>query len=37
MAKDAAASGDEGTNDIIVSDIIRTNELQAWFLAQHAQ
>ena len=27
--------GDEGTIDIIVSDVIRTNELQAWFLAEH--
>jgi starvation-inducible DNA-binding protein len=37
MAKSAAASGDEGTNDILVSDVIRTNELQVWFLAQHVQ
>ncbi len=35
MAKQAAASGDDGTNDLLVSDVIRTNELQAWFLAQH--
>ena len=27
--------GDDGTNDFIVSDLIRTNELQAWFLAEH--
>lgn len=37
MARDASASGDEGTNDILVSDVIRTNELQVWFLAQHSQ
>jgi starvation-inducible DNA-binding protein len=37
MARDTAASGDLGTNDIIVSDVIRTNELQAWFLAEHVQ
>jgi starvation-inducible DNA-binding protein len=37
MARDSAASGDLGTNDIIVSDVIRTNELQAWFLAEHVQ
>lgn len=37
MAKIAAESGDEGTNDIIVSDVIRTNERQVWFLAEHAQ
>jgi starvation-inducible DNA-binding protein len=38
-AHDAAAKvveyGDDGTNDLIVSDVIRTNELQAWFLAEH--
>jgi starvation-inducible DNA-binding protein len=27
--------GDDGTNDLIVSDVIRTNEQQAWFLAEH--
>jgi starvation-inducible DNA-binding protein len=35
MAKAAAKSGDEGTNDLLVSDVIRTNELQAWFVAEH--
>ena len=30
-----AALGDDGTNDFLVSDIIRTGELQAWFLAEH--
>jgi len=37
MARDSAASGDLGTNDIIVSDVIRTNELQVWFLVEHIQ
>jgi len=37
MARDAAAAGDVGTNDIIVSDVIRTGELQVWFLAQHVK
>ena len=37
MARDSAGSGDLGTNDIIVSDVIRTNELQVWFLAEHLQ
>ena len=37
MARDAAASGDFGTNDLIVSGVIRTNELQVWFLAEHVQ
>ena len=36
-ARDTAASGDLGTNDIVVSDVIRTNELQVWFLAEHLQ
>jgi len=27
--------GDDETNDLLVSDVIRTNELQAWFLAEH--
>ena len=35
MARLAAGRGDDGTNDLIVSDIIRANEMQVWFLAQH--
>ena len=35
MARRAAETGDDGTNDLLVSDIIRQNELQAWFLAEH--
>ena len=35
MARRAGERGDEGTNDLIVSDIIRTNELQVWFISQH--
>jgi starvation-inducible DNA-binding protein len=31
----AAEQGDDGTNDLIVSQVIRTGELQAWFLAEH--
>jgi starvation-inducible DNA-binding protein len=34
-AKRTADLGDDGTNDLIVSDVIRTNEMQAWFLAEH--
>lgn len=26
---------DDGTNDVFVSDVIRTNELQAWFVVEH--
>lgn len=36
MARQAAEAGDDGTNDVLVSDVIRTNELQVWFLAEHA-
>src|SRR5258706_10300566 len=35
MAKIAANAGDDGTNDLIVSDVIRRNELQVWFVAEH--
>jgi starvation-inducible DNA-binding protein len=36
MAKRAADGGDDGTNDLLVSDVIRTNELQVWFVAEPA-
>jgi starvation-inducible DNA-binding protein len=35
MARRAAESGDDGTNDLLVSDVVRRNELQAWFVAEH--
>ena len=35
MARRAAESGDDGTNDLLVSDVIRRNELQVWFIAEH--
>ena len=31
----ADEAGDDGTNDLLVSNVIRTNELQVWFLAEH--
>ncbi|MGO9198990.1 MAG: Dps family protein [Limisphaerales bacterium] len=34
-AKKAAELDDEGTNDLLVSNVIRTNEMQVWFLAEH--
>lgn len=34
-ARRASDNGDEGTNDLLVSNVIRTNELQTWFLAEH--
>lgn len=35
FAKKASEAGDEGTNDMLVSDVVRTNELQVWFLNEH--
>jgi starvation-inducible DNA-binding protein len=35
MARLAAKREDDGTNDLLVSDVIRTNELQVWFVAEH--
>jgi starvation-inducible DNA-binding protein len=35
MAREAVEVGDDGTNDVLVSDIIRSNELQVWFLSEH--
>ena len=35
MARKAAEHGDDGTNDLLVSSVIRTNEMQVWFLAEH--
>ena len=34
-AEKAQDSGDSGTNDLLVSDVLRTNELQVWFLSEH--
>jgi starvation-inducible DNA-binding protein len=34
-AKKAAEREDDGTNDLLVSDVIRTNEMQVWFLSEH--
>jgi hypothetical protein len=34
MARLAGEGGDDGTNDLIVSDVIRRNELQVWFVAE---
>jgi starvation-inducible DNA-binding protein len=35
FAKQASEAGDEGSNDMLISDIVRTNELQVWFIAEH--
>ncbi len=31
----ASELGDDGTNDLLVSDVLRTNEKQAWFVSEH--
>ena len=35
LAHEAATRGDDGTNDLLVSQIVSTNELQSWFVAEH--
>jgi starvation-inducible DNA-binding protein len=35
LAKRASELGDDGTNDLVVSDVLRANELQVWFLSEH--
>ncbi len=35
LAERANKIGDAGTNDMVVSDVLRTNELQVWFVSEH--
>jgi starvation-inducible DNA-binding protein len=35
LAARASELGDDGTNDLAVSDVLRANELQVWFLSEH--
>src|SRR5437667_1857659 len=35
LAHRASELGDDGTNDLVVSEVLRTNELQVWFLSEH--
>jgi starvation-inducible DNA-binding protein len=35
VARRASDVGDDGTNDLLVSQVLRTNELQTWFLSEH--
>ena len=30
-----AELGDEGSNDLLISQVLRTNEMQVWFVAEH--
>ena len=35
FAGDADDAGDDGTNDLLVSQVVRGNELQVWFVSEH--
>jgi starvation-inducible DNA-binding protein len=35
LARRASTLGDDGTNDLLVSEVLRTSELQVWFLSEH--
>ena len=35
LAKRASEMGDEGTADLVISQVVRTNELQVWFVVEH--
>jgi starvation-inducible DNA-binding protein len=35
LAHRASVVGDDGTNDLVVSEVLRSNELQVWFLSEH--
>jgi starvation-inducible DNA-binding protein len=35
LARRASQMGDDGSNDFLISEVLRTNELQVWFLSEH--
>jgi len=35
LARRASELGDDGSNDLMVSEVLRTNELEIWFLSEH--
>jgi starvation-inducible DNA-binding protein len=35
IARTAAEHGDDGTNDLVISQLVRLNELQSWFISEH--
>jgi starvation-inducible DNA-binding protein len=35
LGRKASELGDDGTNDMLISDVLRTNELQVWFTSEH--
>lgn len=36
-AEKAAQNGDDGTNDLLISDVLRTNEFQVWFITEQME
>ncbi len=36
-ARAASDAGDDGTNDLLVSEVLRVNELQVWFVSAHIE
>jgi starvation-inducible DNA-binding protein len=35
LARRAIEIGDDGSNDFLISEVLRPNELQVWFLSEH--
>lgn len=35
LARRASKLGDDGSNDLLVSEVLRTNEIHIWFLSEH--
>jgi starvation-inducible DNA-binding protein len=35
LARKAAELGDDGTNDLLLSEVVRPNEKQVWFVSEH--
>jgi len=35
LARRASDLGDDGSNDLLISQVLRTNELQVWFVSEH--
>ena len=35
LAREAAQRGDDGSSDLLISELVRTNELQCWFIVEH--
>ena len=35
LARRATELGDDGSNDFLISEVLRINELQVWFLSEH--